>query len=184
MLTYAFDLLALIYQEEGYAPTEIPALILRHNLHGLEICPRAAQLAGLALVFKAREKSRRFFQPEHLVRPHIIELQNITFAEGELADYFKVIGINPSSFILHPSSFIPHPSSFILSPAAPPVRGGEELRLAHPAVPRRTGHRQSPPRHRGEGTRRPALPARDAPQSPARTRTSRGAHSAVSRCRG
>jgi type II restriction/modification system DNA methylase subunit YeeA len=105
MLTYAFDLLTLIYEEEGYAPTEIPALILRHNLHGLEICPRAAQLAELALVFKAREKSRRFFQPEHLVRPHIIELQNITFAEGELADYFKAIGINPSSFIPHTSSF-------------------------------------------------------------------------------
>ena len=99
MLIYAFDLLTLIYQEEGYAPTEIPALILRHNLYGLEICPRAAQLAGLALVFKAREKSRRFFQPEHLVRPHIIELQNITFAEDELADHFKAIGINPSSFL-------------------------------------------------------------------------------------
>ena len=46
MLTYAFDLLTLIYEEEGYAPTEIPGLILRHNLHGLEICPRAAQLAS------------------------------------------------------------------------------------------------------------------------------------------
>ena len=65
MLTYAFDLLFLIYEEEGYVPSEIPALILRHNLYGLEICPRAAQLAELALVFKAREKSRRFFQPEH-----------------------------------------------------------------------------------------------------------------------
>jgi len=92
MLTYAFDLLTLIYEEEGYAPTEIPALILRHNLHGLEICPRAAQLAELALVFKAREKSRRFFQPEHLVRPRIIELQNITFAEGELPVEWLVAG--------------------------------------------------------------------------------------------
>jgi hypothetical protein len=80
---------------------------LRHNLHGLEICPRAAQLAELALVFKAREKSRRFFQPEFLVRPHIIELQNVRFEEGELADYFKAIGIDPSSFIPHTSSFLP-----------------------------------------------------------------------------
>jgi len=104
MLTYAFDLLYLIYLEEGYAPTEIPALILRHNLHGLEICPRAAQLAELALVFKAREKSRRFFQPEHIVRPNIIELKEIRFEEGELADYFKALGIDPSSFIIQPSS--------------------------------------------------------------------------------
>jgi len=105
MLTYAFDLLTLIYEEEGYAPTEIPALILRHNLHGLEICPRAAQLAELALVFKARHASRRFFQLEHFVRPQIIELKDVKFEDGELADYFKAIGINASSFIPHTSSF-------------------------------------------------------------------------------
>jgi hypothetical protein len=93
MLAYAFDLLCLIYEEEGYAPSEIPALILRHNLHGLEICPRAAQLAELALVFKAREKSRRFFQPEHLVRPRIIELRDVRFAEGELRDYIHALGL-------------------------------------------------------------------------------------------
>ena len=93
MLTYAFDLLTLIYEEEGYAPTEIPALILRHNLHGLEICPRAAQLAELALVFKAREKSRRFFQAEHFVRPNIIELRDVRFAENELRDYIHALGL-------------------------------------------------------------------------------------------
>ena len=93
MLTYAFDLLTLIYEEEGYPATEIPALILRHNLYGLEICPRAAQLAELALVFKARERSRRFFQPEHLVRPHIIELCDVRFAENELRDYIQALGL-------------------------------------------------------------------------------------------
>lgn len=93
MLTYAFDLLVLIYEEEGYSPNEIPGLILKNNLHGLEICPRAAQLAELALVFKAREKSRRFFQPEHLVRPHIIELRDVRFAENELRDYIHALGL-------------------------------------------------------------------------------------------
>ena len=93
MLTYAFDLLTLIYEEEGYAPSEIPALILRHNLQGLEICPRAAQLAELALVFKAREQSRRFFQPEHLVRPRIIELRDVRYAENELRDYTHALGL-------------------------------------------------------------------------------------------
>ena len=93
MLTYAFDLLTLIYEEEGYTPTEIPALILRHNLYGLEICPRAAQLAELALVFKAREKSRRFFQPEHLVQPHVIELRDVRFEEDELRDYIHTLGL-------------------------------------------------------------------------------------------
>jgi hypothetical protein len=93
MLTYAFDLLTLIYEEEGYSPTEIPSLVLRHNLCGLEICPRAAQLAELALVFKAREKSRRFFQPEHIVQPGIIELREVSFAENELPDYIRALGL-------------------------------------------------------------------------------------------
>lgn len=93
MLTYAFDLLTLIYEEEGYAPNEIPSLILRHNLHGLEICPRAAQLAELALVLKARVKYRRFFKPEHLVRPHIIELLDVRFTENELRDYIHALGL-------------------------------------------------------------------------------------------
>jgi len=35
MLTYAFDLLYAIYEEAGYAPAEIPGLILRRNLTGL-----------------------------------------------------------------------------------------------------------------------------------------------------
>ena len=68
MLTYAFDLLFLIYEEEGYIPDEIPGLILRHNLHGLEICPRAAQLANLALVFKGRGKSQPL-SPARETRP-------------------------------------------------------------------------------------------------------------------
>jgi hypothetical protein len=93
MLTYGFDLLYAIYEEEGYAPSEIPALILRHNLHGLEICPRASQLAELALLFKAREKSRRFFQPEHLVRPRILELRDVHFDEGEVGRYIRALNL-------------------------------------------------------------------------------------------
>ncbi len=104
MLTYAFDLLYLIYEEEGYAPSEIPQKILRHNLYGLEICPRAAQLAELALVLKAREKSRRFFQPENLVRPQIIELRDVRFAENELADYFKALHATADSALSASSS--------------------------------------------------------------------------------
>jgi hypothetical protein len=93
MLAYAFDLLFLIYTEEGYIPDEIPALILRHNLYGLEICPRASQLANLALVFKAREKSRRFMQPGKLVQPNVLALQNIHFDDSELRDYTAALDL-------------------------------------------------------------------------------------------
>lgn len=89
MLTYAFDLLYAIYEEEGYAPSDIPQLILRHNLHGLDIDPRAAQLASLALVLKAREKSRRFFQADKLVPPRILVLQDVRFDEGDLSEYVR-----------------------------------------------------------------------------------------------
>jgi hypothetical protein len=104
MLTYAFDLLSHIYTEEGYAAAEIPGLILRNNLYGLDICPRATQLAGLALVLKAREQSRRFFQPGQLVQPQIIELQDVRFVEGELNDYIEAFDLgelfDPSLFKL------------------------------------------------------------------------------------
>jgi hypothetical protein len=53
MLTYAFDLLHAIYEEEGYDPAEIPALILKHNLTGIEIDDRAGALAAFALSMKA-----------------------------------------------------------------------------------------------------------------------------------
>ncbi len=91
MLTYAFDLLFVIYEEEGYAPSEIPALILRNNLHGLDICPRAAQLAEMALIFKAREKSSQFFQPGNLVPPRVIALRDVHFAENELRGYIEAL---------------------------------------------------------------------------------------------
>jgi hypothetical protein len=82
MLTYAFDLLYRIYEEEGYSPSEIPGLILKHNLYGLEICPRAAQLAQFALVCKAREKYRNAFR--NPIESHVICLQDIVFEDSEL----------------------------------------------------------------------------------------------------
>jgi len=103
MLTYSFDLLYAMYEEEGYDAPEIPGLILKHNLYGVDICNRAAALAAFALCMKARAKDARFFR--RMVQPNIIELRDVSFDEGELAAYFKAIGINPSSFIPHTSSF-------------------------------------------------------------------------------
>ena len=89
MLTYAFDLLYAIYAEEGYPPADIPGLILAHNLHGLEICPRATQLAQFALVCKARERNRNAFcQP---IEPQVMCLQNVVIGDGELAAWAKAI---------------------------------------------------------------------------------------------
>ena len=84
MLTYAFDLLYAIYEEEGYAPSEIPSLILANNLYGTEIDPRAGALAAFALTMKAVAKRKLFLK--NPVEPNICVLDPISFSPDEL-DY-------------------------------------------------------------------------------------------------
>ncbi len=96
MLTYAFDLLYAIYEEEGYEPAEIPEKILTHNLYGIEIDERAGELAAFALSMKALQYDKRFFRRtvsrgEH-IEPNICVLENIHFAESELQEYMDFIG--------------------------------------------------------------------------------------------
>ena len=80
MLTYAFDLLYAIYEEEGYEPAEIPEKILTNNLYGIEIDERAGELAAFALTMKARAKQRRFFNKG--VKPNICVLENVQLRRG------------------------------------------------------------------------------------------------------
>ena len=90
MLTYAFDLLHAIYEEEGHDPAAIPEKILANNLYGIEIDERAGELAAFALTMKARSKQRRFFNKG--VKPNICVLENVQFNEGKLQDYMKFVG--------------------------------------------------------------------------------------------
>jgi type II restriction/modification system DNA methylase subunit YeeA len=96
MLTYAFDLLYAIYEEEGYEPAEIPEKILTHNLYGIEIDERAGELAAFALTMKTLQYDKRFFRRSAarggLVEPNICVLQNIHFAEDELTEYMDFVG--------------------------------------------------------------------------------------------
>lgn len=81
ILVYAFDLLAAMYEEEGYSRREIPSLILENNLQGLEIDPRAAAMASFALTMKACELDSRFLHRH--VSPRITVLERIEFTEEE-----------------------------------------------------------------------------------------------------
>ena len=92
MLTYAFDLLYVIYEEEGYDPTEIPALILTHNLTGVETDNRAGALAAFALAMKAAARlgRRRFLRMQ--AKPDICVLQDVEFAPREIQDVATVLG--------------------------------------------------------------------------------------------
>jgi type II restriction/modification system DNA methylase subunit YeeA len=62
ILVEVYEVLRDIYLERGYRLREIPELILTKNIYGLDIDDRAAQLAGFALMMKAREDDRRIFQ--------------------------------------------------------------------------------------------------------------------------
>lgn len=82
ILVYAFELLFHMYEERGYREREIPELILTKNLAGMEIDPRAAQIAELALAMCAREHDRRFFRRG--VGADVTVLSSIPLGEDEL----------------------------------------------------------------------------------------------------
>lgn len=82
ILVYAFDLFSKIYEEEGYQPSQIPQLIIEKNLSGFEIDERAAQLAGMALMMKARSYNRRLFRKE--IKPNILQFKDLTIPFEEI----------------------------------------------------------------------------------------------------
>lgn len=63
-LLYAFDVFYDLYQDQidnygaDYEERDIPKLILEHNLYGVDLDNRAAQIAQLGLYIKARRKKR------------------------------------------------------------------------------------------------------------------------------
>ncbi|MDD2211910.1 MAG: N-6 DNA methylase [Clostridia bacterium] len=63
-LLYAFDLLSDLYTDQidnyeaDYDESQIPELIIKHNLHGIDLDDRAVQLAQLGLYIKVKRKKR------------------------------------------------------------------------------------------------------------------------------
>jgi len=81
ILVYAFEVLYDIYRSVGYLDSEITPLILNKNLYGLEIDDRAAQLAGFALMMKAKEYDKDLFLKD-------IELNLYSIQETNNIGYF------------------------------------------------------------------------------------------------
>lgn len=92
ILVYAFDLLFAMYEEEGYNPEDIPAMILGHNLRGLEIDPRAAEIARFALQMKAIERDPHFL--ERGVDADVTVLEPVVLEPQELAQTSKLFREN------------------------------------------------------------------------------------------
>ena len=83
ILCYVFDLLFKMYDERGYQKRQIPTLILKNNLVGLDVDKRAAQLSSFALVMKARAVNNRFFTEAYYEEPHVYELQDSELLEKQ-----------------------------------------------------------------------------------------------------
>lgn len=76
ILVVAYDVLKEIYLESGYAPRDIPALILKNNLFGIDLDKRAAQLATFALAMKAANDNPQLMNGEINVNVINIEESN------------------------------------------------------------------------------------------------------------
>lgn len=76
ILVYVFDLLYKMYEESGYQKRDIPTLILKNNLVGLDVDKRASQLASFSLIMKARSVNNRFFNDQYYEVPHVYELRD------------------------------------------------------------------------------------------------------------
>jgi type II restriction/modification system DNA methylase subunit YeeA len=93
ILVEAYAVLKGIYLERGYPARSIPRLILEKNLYGLDIDDRAAQLAGFALLMKARADDRRLLDGP--IKLNVLSLQESTGMDlDEFADHMKPHGID------------------------------------------------------------------------------------------
>ena len=78
ILAYLFDVLMQIYTAAGYSKRDAAAGIVEHNLYGLDIDDRAAQMAYFVVMMKGCHYDSRFLR-RHL-NPHVYAIQE----SGEL----------------------------------------------------------------------------------------------------
>lgn len=92
ILAYLFDVLMQIYRSAGYTDRDATASIVEHNLYGLDIDDRAAQMAYFVVMMKGCHYDSRFLR-RHL-NPHVYAIQE----SGELtADALGRLGKQEST---------------------------------------------------------------------------------------
>lgn len=93
ILVYAFEIFYKMYQESGYLPSEIPALILKNNLFGIDVDKRAAQLTSFALTMKALNYDKDFLKKQ--VFPNVIDIKESNLIDmQELKDFISLAKLN------------------------------------------------------------------------------------------
>ena len=86
ILVYAFDVLMKMYENDGYSQRDAAQCILEHNLFGLDIDERAAQLAYFAVMMKVRQYDRRIFSRG--IQPHVYAIAESNDIDTFTRDYF------------------------------------------------------------------------------------------------
>ena len=93
ILVYAFEIFFKMYQESGYFASEIPALILKNNLFGIDVDKRAAQLTSFALTMKALSYDKDFLKKQ--VYPNVVDIKESNLLNSqELKDFILLANLN------------------------------------------------------------------------------------------
>ena len=75
ILVYAFEVFYQIYLKSGFNKNDIPELILKNNLYGLDIDDRAGQLSILSVLLKSREYDKTIFNKDIVRNLNIMSIQ-------------------------------------------------------------------------------------------------------------
>ena len=107
---YAFDLFEAIYEEawdKGLCPAlqeaypekadylrDVPRLIIEHNIHGVDIDPRAVQIAGLSLWLRAQKtwKGSDAAERPRVRRSNIVCAEPMPGSDAMLEDFVQTLG--------------------------------------------------------------------------------------------
>jgi len=105
---YAFDLFEAIYEEawdKGHCPSlqeayrekadylrDVPRLIIEHNIHGVDIDPRAVQIAGLSLWLRAQKTWKDAAERPRVRRSNIVCAEPMPGSDAMLEDFVKTLG--------------------------------------------------------------------------------------------
>ena len=89
ILVYAFEILYQLYERAGYSKNDIPELILKNNLYGLDIDDRAGQLSILSVILKAREYDKNIFNKGIIQDLNIMSIQESNNIKNMNLDFVK-----------------------------------------------------------------------------------------------
>lgn len=97
ILVYAFEVLLQIYETQGYSKRDAAISIIKNNIYGLDIDPRAYQLSYFALIMKARQFNRRLFRKDFTL--NLFDVPEIDYTVDDYKDLISKANVNKEKAI-------------------------------------------------------------------------------------